>query len=363
MTYWGITGFPSFTWPSTTLNQSTSAANTPPWKGVNEGGIQFGYNFDSLPVTEAQTYYKNRGMNIVRFPVGWEMLQPNLCTGSTTLSSTELTKLDNAVSMITAAGMDILIDLHNYGSYNYSYFSTCASPPDAGTINLTTTQGYFANFWGQIAAHYASNAKVKFDLMNEPHVVTAAQMATAAQAAINAIRTAGANQYIFVEGGNSYADCRQIQYDAGPAFLTLTDSQNKLIAECHNYFDSSNSGSSDVASTGAGLDRVTTATTYAQAHNIKLFLGEFGIGFTPSMYTEGKAAMDYMQAHMDSGSGGWVGWTAWGGGPNWSENYWYNFEPRATNYSPVVTPLIDRPMMRFLSTYATGGTWASGQFP
>jgi endoglucanase len=123
--------------------------------------------------------------------------------------------------------MDILIDLHNYGSYNYSYRSTCSSPPDNGAISNTTAGDYFANFWTQIAARYASNPKVKVDLMNEPHAISASQMAAAAQAAINAIRGQGAKQYIFVEGGGSYAACAGfVSTGAGAAFLTLSDPQN-----------------------------------------------------------------------------------------------------------------------------------------
>jgi hypothetical protein len=57
-----------------------------------------------------------------------------------------------------------------------------------------------------------------------------------------------------------------------------------------------------------------------------------------------------------------ITWQEWGGGPNWGQNCYYLFEPRATNYNPVVTPFIGRPMMRFLNTYATGHSWptASG---
>jgi endoglucanase len=354
MSAWGVQPFSSFSPYSSTLNRSTSAANSPPWYGVNQGGIGFGTAYDSLPDSRLQSYYAQRGFNITRFPVAWEQLQQGLCTGNTALNAAELALLDTAISNITASGMDVVIDLHNYGGYNYTYNGrTCASPPDNGHIDQATTRGYFVNFWSQIATRYKTNPKVKFDLMNEPVNVSAANLGVAAQLAITAIRAAGATQPIFVEGGGDYAACASFSTNAGPVFKTFTDSANNLVAECHAYFDSNNSGTSDVGSAGTALGRLQSAGTYATANGIKLFLGEFGVGFTPSMYAEDKIALDLMAASPST----WVGWTAWGGGPNWPEGYIYLFEP---HYS---SPIVDRPQMWILNTYATGHVWPAGKFP
>jgi hypothetical protein len=74
---WNIPAMSSYTYYSPTVVQNTMVANTAPWRGVNEGGIGFGTQFDSLPVAAVQPYYASRGMNIVRFPVKWEQLQQN----------------------------------------------------------------------------------------------------------------------------------------------------------------------------------------------------------------------------------------------------------------------------------------------
>lgn len=360
-TYFGFAhpNWDDWEWPTPTLDVDTVNANDPPWRGVNQGGLGFGTNFNSMPQAAAQPYYVSRGFNITRFPVHWEMIQQNLCTGDTTLNSTQMALLDQAVADVTSSGQDILIDLHNYGSYNYTYNGrSCPTPPDAGNIVNTTTGGYFANVWGQLAARYASNPKVKFDLMNEPAGQAAATQAPKFQAAINAIRTAGFENHIMVEFGPGYASCQDWHTNGGPAFLTLTDTENKLIASCHNYLRTGGPGDGfcpdcdGYATQGKGLSIVTNATAYAKANNIKIFLGEFGIGFTQSSYSEGKKMLDYIAANMDSGTGGWVGWSAWGGGRDWGENYGILFEPRSLN-----SPIVDRPNMRFLSTYATGGTW------
>jgi aryl-phospho-beta-D-glucosidase BglC (GH1 family) len=367
--YWGIPGWPSFTYPSPTLNQSTSAANTYPWRGANEGGIGFGQNFDAIPSASEELYYASRGANIVRFPTAWEQIQPNLCTGNTSLNASEMSLLDTVIANNTAAGKDTLIDIHNFGSYNYNYHSTCASPPDSGLISNTTTGGYFVNLWTQLATRYAGNAKVKFDLMNEPAPITAAQSETIFQNTINAIRGAGASQYIFVEMGSSYAACSDVSGNSGAYFKALTDSGhavgaagNKLVLECHSYLESCGYDCNDYAGQGDALSNIQTATTYAQANGIPLFLGETSVGFTQSMYAEDKVLFDYMAAHAyaGTGTGGWIGFTPWGAGPGWPDNYVLKYQP-----SGQAGLWIDRPTMRLISTYWTGGTWtaAGGTWP
>lgn len=368
VTQYGLNDLSDFVWPTPTLEQNIGAANAMPWRGINQGGLGFGTNFNSLPRTEAQPYYTSRGFNITRFPVHWEVIQPNLCSGDTTLDATQMGYLDTAINTVTASGMDIILDLHNYGSYNYNYGGrVCTTPSGSNNIvDDTATKNYFVNVWGQLAARYKDNPKVKFDLMNEPVGRAANLQAPIWQEAITAIRTAGANQHIMVEWGPGWGACMDFHTNGGPSFLTLTDPQNKLIAHCHNYLrtgtavDSYCADCDDTATEGKGLGIVTNATAYAKANNIKLFLGEFGLGHTASAYSEGKKMLDYIAANMDSGSGGWVGWTAWGGGRDWGEDYMIKFEPLSFN-----TPVADKPNMQFLSTYATGGTWpsASGSWP
>lgn len=358
-TAWSIPTFTGFNWPSPTLQQNVSTANAPPWAGVNQAGAvgNFGLNFNAQTPSSGQTYYANRGMNIVRLPVLWEQLQQNLCTGNTTLDPTSLGWLDTAVSTITASKQDILIDLHNFGGYNYSTWSPCASPPDNGQITQTQTGDYFVNFWTQLAARYAGNAKVKFDLMNEPAGQTAASLATIYQTTITAIRGQSFNGYVFTEFGPSFAACSDVTANGGPAFGTLTDSQSKLILECHAYLQQcGNDSCGDYAAQGAALSNLSGATTYCAANGCHLFWGEFNAGFTPSMYSEMTVAFNLMAANPTV----WYGWSEYAGGPAWPEQYVGLIEPRDFN-----TPIADRPQMRILSTYATGGTWptAGGAWP
>ena len=64
------------------------------------------------------------------------------------------------------------------------------------------------------------------------------------QAAINGIRAAGAtSQYIFVEG-NSYTGA-WTWVDVNSNLKDLTDPQNKIVYEMHQYLDSDGSGKSE----------------------------------------------------------------------------------------------------------------------
>ncbi len=75
------------------------------------------------------------------------------------------------------------------------------------------------------------------------------------QAAIDAIRGAGAtSQYILAEG-NSYSGA-YVWNTTNGNLAGLTDSADKLIYEMHQYLDSDNSGTSEVCvSTTIGVDR------------------------------------------------------------------------------------------------------------
>lgn len=61
----------------------------------------------------------------------------------------------------------------------------------------------FGAWWTTVAKRYASNSKVIFDTNNEYHDEDNALVGQLNQAAIDAIRGAGAtSQYIFVEGNS-----------------------------------------------------------------------------------------------------------------------------------------------------------------
>jgi endoglucanase len=91
--------------------------------------------------------------------------------------------------------------------------------------------------WSQLAAHYKSNSKIIFGIMNEPHDVSnIAAWADSVQAAVTAIRQAGATSQYMLLPGSTWAHASALPTEAGPSLLKVTDSDgsvNKLIFDVH----------------------------------------------------------------------------------------------------------------------------------
>ena len=85
-------------------------------------------------------------------------------------------------------GAYAVVDPHNFGRYYEEVISDTAG---------------FGAWWSKVAARYADNELVIFDTNNEYHDMDNALVGQLNQAAIDAIRAAGAtSQYIFVEGNS-----------------------------------------------------------------------------------------------------------------------------------------------------------------
>ena len=56
----------------------------------------------------------SRGIRLVRIPVRWERLQPAL---GQSLDQTEVQRVKDVVARAGAAGLQVVLDVHNYGAY------------------------------------------------------------------------------------------------------------------------------------------------------------------------------------------------------------------------------------------------------
>lgn len=149
------------------------------------------------------------------------------------------------------------------------------------------------------------------------------------QAAINGIRAAGAtSQYIFAEG-NSYSGA-WTWTQVNDNLKALTDPQNKLVYEMHQYLDSDGSGTSDTCVNNTiGYDRVTSATQWLIQNNKLGVLGEYAAGANSVCMEAITGMLDYLQENSNV----WTGAAWWGGGPWWG-TYIYGFEPpSSTGYN------------------------------
>ena len=200
-----------------------------------------------------------------------------------------------------------------------------------------TPNAAFADLWGKLAFHYQSNPDVMFGLMNEPHDQSASAWLGSANAAIAAIRGAGAvSQEILVPG--SYWD--------GAWTWTSTDNDTVIGAgvqdpahnfafEVHQYLDADGSGThAGAVSATIGVERLTAITQWAEATGNHLFLGEVGVTTDQTSLTAFDGMLTYMQQH----TGAWQGVTYWAGGPWWG-NYMFSIEPQNGTDKPQMAIL------------------------
>jgi endoglucanase len=142
------------------------------------------------------------------------------------------------------------------------------------------------------------------------------------QAAINGIRAAGAtSQYIFVEG-NSWTGA-WTWTSVNDNMKDLTDPEDKIVYEMHQYLDSDGSGtSSTCVSTTIGVERVTSATQWLIDNGKVGILGEFAGGVNSDCETAISGMLSYMAENSDV----WKGAMWWAAGPWWG-SYIFSIEP------------------------------------
>ncbi|ACA15596.1 Cellulase [Methylobacterium sp. 4-46] len=307
--------------------------------GVNLAGADFaagalpgrlGTDY-TYPTAQEIDYYASKNLNVIRLPFLWERLQP---VQGGPLSAAELAQIDAVVSAATAKGMKVILDPHDYGA-GYGHLIGSPETPDSA----------FADFWGKLAGHFSANPNLIFGLMNEPYAQSATQWLGSANAAIAAIRAAGAtSQEILVPG--SYWDGAHswVSSDNDTVIGTgIVDPAGNYAFEVHQYLDADSSGTqAGVASPTVGVERLTAITQWATQTNSRLFLGEFGVASDPTSLQ----ALDSMLAYMDRHAV-WQGATYWAAGPWWGD-YMFSIEPTGLGTAQVT----DRPQMDVLEKYA-----------
>jgi endoglucanase len=323
----------------------------------------YGTNY-TYPTSQEIDYYTSKGMNTFRLPFRWERMQT---TPDGPLDPTQLGYMDTFVNYATSKGDNVLIDPHNFERY-YPLSSNFQSSNQGliggstadtqssynslnGTgsgANVVITNDMFANFWGQMAAHYKNNSHVIFDLMNEPNSVSASQVVASDNAAIAAIRAAGANNLVLIEG-TSYTGAWTWTSSGNAAAIVnpttgavnIVDPANNWAVEMHQYFDSDGSGTHSTINNNdptTGMQRLQAATAWLQQYNIRGFLGEFAVANSiinpvkTDTTTLGNATIDDTLNYLQANSNTWMGWTWWGGGPsNWWGNYMFALDPTNLN--------------------------------
>ncbi|MEM9374809.1 MAG: glycoside hydrolase family 5 protein [Pseudomonadota bacterium] len=293
------------------------------YRGVNLSGAEFKsgaipgrYGTDyRYPARSEFAYFARFGFNCIRLPFRWERLQPRLFEA---FDQAEFTRLKACVDIATDLGLYIIISPHNYARYRRQIIGAEETPTAA-----------FLEFWQRLSERLKSQSSVGFGMMNEPHGIAAQSWAQIAQKTVMAIRETGAQNKIFVPGTawtgvhswfRKFGDQSNAEALAG-----LTDPLGRSVIEVHQYLDRNFSGTQpNCPRLKVGETVLRRFAEWLRTHRLRGFLGEFGAAANPDC----RAALSHVFQQIQTDSDVWDGWTLWGGGARWNEDYHMALGPR-----------------------------------
>ena len=322
---------------------------TLPFRGVSLSGAEWGGNYPGQEGTDYVwakkseiDFFLAKGMNTFRIGFQWERLQPQAYGELTPIY---LSRLDGLVTYATSRGARVVLNPHNFARYYDGVVGSAAVP-----------EGVFADLWRRLATKYANNPLVMFNLVNEPHDLPTEQWASAANAAIAAIRTAGATSTIIVPGnawtgGASWSENWYGTPNA-VAMLAITDPADNVLFEAHQYFDGDMSGNAGTCvSATIGSERIAGFVDWLRKNGKKGFIGEFAGGNNATCDAAVRDFLGFATNNADV----LQGWLWWAGGPWWGDDYIYRVEPDANGN--------DAPAWANLSPYLGGARAATSCAP
>lgn len=166
------------------------------------------------------------------------------------------------------------------------------------------------------------------------------QWLAAANAAIAAIRGAGASNLVLVPG-NAWTGAWtwSLSWYGTPnaqVMLGVVDPAGNYAYEVHQYLDVDGSGTSPTCvSNTIGVERLTAFTQWLRDHGRRAFLGELAGGDNVTCRDAVGAMLDHIDANRDR----WIGWSWWAAGPWWG-NYFFTLEPSGPVDAPQLQWLL-----------------------
>jgi aryl-phospho-beta-D-glucosidase BglC (GH1 family) len=186
-------------------------------------------------------YLAERGITTVRLPFRWERVQPRL---DGPLDPAELQRLHAVVRRAGRAGLQVILDLHNYGGY-YAATGRRGVRRTVGSADLPDSS--FADVWRRLSAEFQHDPAVHaYALMAEPadmpvisSAVPARRWERSSQGALAEIRARGDRTLIMVPGYNWSAVAGWARTHPHP---WINDPANNFRYEAHHYWDEDSSG-------------------------------------------------------------------------------------------------------------------------
>jgi endoglucanase len=323
-------------------------------RGVNLAGAEYAYDPLVPPVLDTNytwvshqdiDYLASKGVAFGRLLFSWEILQPSLNGGFDAIYETALR---DRVNYATGKGLHVMIEPHG------GEFSRFARYKGNAVGSPAVPNSAFANLWSRLAQIHKGNSRVIFGLMNEPNNISTKQWYDAAQAAIVAIRAAGATNLIMVPGNgfSQPGSWNDTWYDTAPApkmsnavgwETLLDDPLDNLVVSVHTYFDADGGGGgTDIANPNILGQRLQPVVDWARLRGYKVHLSEFGAASTnPGAQAAVANAIAYINANDDV----MIGWAWWAyGPPAWWGGYKFTLCP-TNNYT------VDDPKMAWLAPH------------
>ena len=134
------------------------------FRGLDRPSLEFSCSGD-IQNDEYQVMQLEWNANVVRLALNQDCWLND--SSNTVYSPNYATIVDDQVQGAISAGLDIILDLHWSDQGSYSEAATCFK---AQNCQQDMADAHSLTFWQQIAAKYASNPNVIFELYNEPHV-------------------------------------------------------------------------------------------------------------------------------------------------------------------------------------------------
>lgn len=206
--------------------------NASTFSNKNPGVYDQDYHYDSQATFD---YLASQGMKTVRLPFRWERIQPTL---GADLDPAELTRLRAVTQRAAKAGLRVILDVQNFGSYYLDDGRQGVRRP-IGSAEVTPED--FADLWSRLSAAFVGQPGVlAYDLMNEPANLPAVPGLTPAQVweaasqdAVNAIRARGDKTLIMVPGYN-YSHPHEFPEEHPWAWIV--DPANNIRYTAHQYW-------------------------------------------------------------------------------------------------------------------------------
>jgi endoglucanase len=323
------------------------------YRGINRSGAEYGDDWDGwnggmflvwpspTQLASELNYLDGKGFNCIRLPISWERIQHTLLGA---LNSSYRASLSAFVAQATAAGFTVVVDLHNYNRYAKNAFtSDQGSTVAAGYEQLIygggeLTSAHVIDIWKKIAALFAANHRVIFNLMNEPHdmPVQSSQYFSDINDVIAAIRDTGATNLILVPNsrGSDVTHWSSYAPNGGPldsaAALAVVDSATNYAFDIHQYLD-------DPQNANDYIDLLAPVTIWARTNQRTLFLSEMGV---PATAPNGQAAVAAVLQFLNTNADVWVGWSVWNLPPHSITGTSYTVDgPAMAWYTPYLTAL------------------------